>query len=60
MKKNYASKWIKIGITKQDRIKIYDGLRLKANSILKNKHKKEYSNILNKLIKKEYRTIKNG
>jgi hypothetical protein len=60
MTKNYASKWIKIGITIQDRRKIYDSLRLKAKSILENKHKKEYLNILNKLLKKEYTKLKNG
>lgn len=54
----YKSKWFKIGISKKERNKTYSKLRLRANTILKHKHRKEYLKILKKLIKKEIRIIK--
>ena len=60
MEKARIGKWIKIGISKEDRRKIYERLRIKSYNMLKNRHKREYSKILNSLIKKELRKIKNG
>jgi hypothetical protein len=57
--KSYFSKWIKVGISKEDRNKIYHALRMKAYVILKNNHKREYSKIVSLLIKKEYVYYKN-
>lgn len=57
--KNYFSKWIKVGISKEDRDKIYHALRMKAYVILKNNHKREYGKIVELLIKKEYNYYKN-
>ena len=53
----YKSKWGLIGINKTKLKKIYSKNRLKAYTILKDKHKKEYSFILNKLMNNEYLKI---
>ena len=50
----YQSKWRVIGIKRIELKKIYSRNRGRANSILKNRHLKEYSLILNNLMNKEY------
>lgn len=54
MTKQYKSKWRVLGIDKNKLKKIYSKNRIKANTILKRKHEKEYSIILNNLMNKEY------
>lgn len=53
-KRKYKSKWELIGINTKHLKKIYAQNRSRANTILKNKYKKEYSIILNKLMFKDY------
>ena len=50
----FKSKWALIGIDRAKYKKIYEKSRIKAYNILKDKHKKEYSFILNTLINEEY------
>ena len=52
--KRYKGKWAVLGISKIKLKKIYNKNRIKTSTILKNKHKKEYSIILNKLMAEEY------
>ncbi len=59
MKKQYKSKWKLININEKQREYIYSKNRIKANTILKNNHKKEYALILNELINKDYLKILN-
>jgi hypothetical protein len=50
----YKSKWSLIGITPKQLKKIYERNRIKSYTILKEKYKKDYSIILNKLMIEEY------
>lgn len=52
--KKYKSKWKLVGISNEKLRKLYSNSRIKANTILKNKHKKEYSKILKRLMTQEY------
>ena len=56
--KSKVSKWILIGVSQEDREKIYQKLRMKAKTILKQKHEKEYLRILKSLIKEEINALK--
>ena len=58
-KLKHKGKWKDIKIDKSERNKIYSRLRIKANTILKKKYKKEYNIILRKLLKKEFIIEKN-
>jgi len=58
VKKTYASKWILIGVSQEDRIKIYQRLRLMAKERLRQVHKEEYKIILKRLINQEYLRLK--
>ena len=58
MGKYINSKWNKLGIMKKDRNKIYSRLRLRAKLILKQRHIKEYKQILRKLYDDEYNILK--
>ena len=58
--KKYESKWSLLGISNSKLRKIYSNSRVKANTILKNKHKKEYSKILKELMDKEYKIYSTG
>ncbi len=51
--KSKIGKWVKLGITKEDRDKIYEKIRSKAKYELKKRHKKEYKKIVKELIKEE-------
>jgi hypothetical protein len=53
-KKRYKSKWALIGVSKKKLKKLYSKNRIKAYKILKDRHQKEYSVILNKLMFLEY------
>jgi hypothetical protein len=61
MVKKYKSKWGVLGISPKQLNKIYNKKRLIAKELLKKKHPKQYSLILNKLMFEEYlkRTKKN-
>ena len=59
MKKNYASKWALLGVSKEDSNKIRERIRAEAKHILSNKHKKEFIKIKKMLLDKEYERLKN-
>ena len=54
----HIGKWIKIGISKEDYKKIYNRTRIKANTILKKRYKKQYSKILKDLMNKELNRLR--
>jgi hypothetical protein len=56
--KSNIGKWVKIGMSKEDRESQYQRLRAKAKTILKNNHQKEYLNIIKNLLEKELKEIK--
>lgn len=53
-KEKYNSKWVGIGIDRLKQRSIYESLRPRANTILKNRHKEEYKKILKGLLAKEF------
>lgn len=57
-KKTNISKWNKIGLCNRDLRAIYQTLRMKAKTILKQKHEKEYKCILKRLLDEKYKEIK--
>ena len=50
--------WIKKKIKDKERASIYSSSRMKAYTVLKNRHKEEYKTILTKLLKKKFNSIK--
>ena len=50
-------KWKNLNINELERNKIYSRLRLKAYTILKKRHKKEYAKILDRLLFREYNNL---
>lgn len=51
-------KWLKLGIGKVASRKIYESLRIKANTILRQHHKREYRKILKILIRTRIRKLR--
>ena len=48
--------WQRLGINEKERERLYSRNRLKAKEMLARKHKKEYSQILNGLMVKEFKS----